>query len=253
MPAIKVYKGDGLMIPIDTAKVAKAYICPWTKKIYATKRSYVSHLKVLRVDRMHRRAKQIRHRRKLEDLWNQPSFDKIVKWVHLNPELFWENAKRNGWSSDAARWDKIRDKFTVTIKYIELTYSDSVSNSHSCPRNGVTNWGGRDTLKDGTPAPRGYPGWAGRISFQLSVDALSFSSDVLKGTGFNTGSGGGGGDGIFSYDLKMFMDDWPGLKSMFNEKMAEHAKKQTFNAVSGKAYEKFTMNYAYGKDPRNKR
>lgn len=252
MPAIKVYKHNGVMIPVDSAKTAKAYICPWTKSMYATKRSYVSHLKKLRINRMHRRAKNLRHQRKLEDLWNQPSFDKIIKWIHLNPEVFWENAKRNGWASDAARWDKIRDTFTVTIKYLTLTYSDSVSNSHSHPRNGVSNWGGNATLKDGTPAPRGYPGWTGRISFQLSTDAISFSSDVLKNTGINTG-GGGGGNRAYSYDLKMFMDDWPGLKSAFNEQVSKHDKQQTFNAVSGKGYERFTMNYTYGKDPWNNR
>lgn len=251
MPAIKVYKHNGVMIPVDSAKTAKAYICPWTGELYATKRSYVGHLKKLREQRMHKRARIIRRQRKLEDLWNQPSFDKIIKWIHLNPELFWENAKRNGWHSDAARWDKIRDTFTVTIKYLTLTYNDCVSNSHSCPRGGVTNWGGRDTLKDGTPAPRGYPGWTGRISFQLSTGTISFSSYVFKGTGINTGSGGGGGGGTFSYDLKMFMDDWPGLKSAFNEQMTKHDKQQTFNAVSGKRYDPFTMNYTYGKVPSN--
>ena len=254
MPVIQVYKHGGLMVPVDSAKKAKAYICPWTKEMFATKRGYVNHLKSLRVDRMHRRAKQLRWQRKLEDLWNQPSFDKIVKWIHLNPEVLWENAKRNGWSSDSARWDKLRDSYTVTVRYLHLAYSDSVSNSHSHPRNGVSNWGGRDTLKDGTPAPRGYPGWQGRISYQLNSDALGFGSDVFKNTGLNTGTGGGsGGSGIYSYDLKMFMDDWPGLKTAFTEQLSAHEKQQTFNAVSGKGYDKFTMNYTYGKDPWNKR
>jgi len=251
MPAIKVYKNDGVMIPVDTAKVAKAYICPWTKEIYATKRSYVNHLKKLRTDRMHRRAKHLRHQRKLLDLWNQSSFDKIIEWIHLNPEVFWENAKRNGWASDAARWDKIRDSFTVTIKYLDLTYNECVSNSHSHPRNGVSNWGGKDKLKDGTPAPRGYPGWSGRISFQLNTEAISFSSDVFRDIGLNTGGGGGGG--VYNYSLTMFMDDWPGLKTAFSKQMLAHDKQQTFNAVSGKGYDKFTMNYTYGKDPWNKR
>jgi hypothetical protein len=43
----------------------------------------------------------------------------------------------------------------------------------------------------------------------------------------------------------MFMDDWPGLKSAFSDQMTKHDKQQTFNAVSGKGYERFTMNYTY--------
>lgn len=88
MPAIQVYKSGATMIPVDNAKKAKAYICPWTGDLYATKRSYVSHLKRLRTDRMHRRARQLRHQRRLEDMWNQPDFDSVVRWIHLHPEVF---------------------------------------------------------------------------------------------------------------------------------------------------------------------
>lgn len=43
MPAIKVYKSGqkGVLIPVSEAKVAAGYQCPWTGKLYATKKSYV--------------------------------------------------------------------------------------------------------------------------------------------------------------------------------------------------------------------
>lgn len=250
MPAIKVYKAHGQMVPVDDAKVAKAFICPWTKEIYSSKRSYVSHLKRLRTERMHKRAKDLRFQRKLEDLWDQPDFNSIVKWINLNSDVFWENAKRQGWASDASRWDKIRDKFEIKIVHLSLDYSDCISNSHNCPRNGVTNWGGTTKLKDGTPAPRGYPGFRGNIKIQLPVEPLSFASNVLRGTGIHTGSGGAGGSGHYGYDVKFFLDDWPGLAKSVKTAIEAHEKQQTFNAVSGKSSYPFSMGFNYGKDKR---
>jgi hypothetical protein len=249
MPAIKVYKHNGVMIPVDSAKTAKAYICPWTGELYATKRSYVGHLKKLREQRMHKRARIIRRQRKLEDMWNQPDFESIIKWIHINPEVFWENAKRNGWHSDAPRWDKIRDSFSVTIKHLSVTYSESVSNSHNRPHNGVTNWGGRETLKDGTPAPRGYPGFSGRIEFQTSHEPFSFASNIMEGTRIHTGSGGGGGNNTYRYDVKFFLDDWPGLKKTVEEELVAYEKKKLMDTLSRKRTEPYTKSFSVGKSP----
>ncbi len=247
MPAIKVYKNSGVMIPVEGTKIAKAYVCPWTEKLFSTKRGYVNHLKVLRTERMHKRAKYLRHRRKLEDLWNQPTFDAVIQWIHLNPEVFWENAKRMGWSTDAKRWDSIRDTFTLTIKYLELTYNDSVSNTHACPHNGVTNWGGRDTNKDGSPAPRGYPGFRGRIEYQISEGCPSSSSDALRSTRIHTGSGGGGGNNYYGYDVTFFLDDWPGIKNTLKEEMARHEKQNLLDTLSRKGTKDFRKTFVYGK------
>lgn len=221
MPAIQVYKSKGVMIPVSEAKQAKAFVCPWTKEIYATKRSYVTHLKNLRKNRMHHRAKELRRVRKLEDLWNQPTFTDVIKWINLNPEVFWENAKRNGWASDAARFDKIRDTFTITILQLDLDYSDRLSNSHSRPHNGVTNWGGRDVV-NGVPAPRGYPGFGGIITYKLSTDPVSFGSNVTANTRIHTGTGGIRGDHIYSYDVKFFLDDWPGIARGIQQEKDKH-------------------------------
>lgn len=250
MPAIQVYKSGATMIPVDDAKKAKAYICPWTKELYASKRSYVSHLKKLRTDRMHRRARHLLHQRKLSDMWNQPDFDSVIKWIHLNPEVFWLNAKRQGWSSDATRWDKVRDSFSLKITSLNLTYSDSVSNSHSCPHNGVTNWGGRDTFKDGTLKPRGYAGFSGRIEFHAPVEPLSFCSDVLKGTRIHTGTGGGGGGGNYGYSVTFFLDDWPGIAERIAADRVKYERDNLINMIKNE-HKPFKIDgFSYGKQRR---
>ena len=206
MPAIKAYKHKGSIIPVDQAKLGKAYQCPWTGKIVGTKQTYVKHLRELRSSRMHRRARANRWQRLGEDLWNQTSFEKIVKWVELHPEWFLDNAKRRGWASDAKRFDSVRDVFSVKITYLDLTWSDHLSNTHSCPLNGVINWGS-DADK-----PTGYPGWGGRIEYQLSHDLPGFGSALMDGTRIHTGTGGSINGTNYGFSVEFFADDWPGLK-----------------------------------------
>lgn len=207
MPRIKAYKGAGKIIPIDEAKVATAFRCPWTARIFGGKREYVAHLRDLREKRMHRRARGAVRQRRLEALWDQDGFDLICKWIELNPDFMFETAVQNG-RNDAA--ERHRDDFWVRITYLDLLWTDSASNSHACPRGGVTNWGGRRVDRDGNPAPRGYPGWTGRIEYQLS-HSLGFGSDIMRGLGIHTGSGGGTKDNRHGYGVTFFESDWPGL------------------------------------------
>lgn len=250
MPAVQVYKNNGIMIPVDQAKQCKAYACPWTKQLFATKRSYVTHLKRLRTDRMHRRAKEMRHQRKLEDMWNQPSFDAMIHWIHNNPEVFWANAQKYSWQSED-RWHKIRDTFEVKITHLVLTYSNMVSNSHNCTHNGVTNWVGSNKLKDGTAAPRGYPGFSGYIELHMPVEPLSFGSDVFRGTRIHTGSGGGGGNGHYRYSVSFFLDDWPGIAKQIAHDQAQYEKEHLLDMIKND-YKPFKVaSYAYGQPRRN--
>lgn len=209
MPKIKAYKGGrGHIIPLDEAKVSTAYRCPWTNAVFATKKAYVSHLKELRQDHIHAKIRRDIFGKRKEDLWNQPTFKDIVDWVERNPDFFFDNA---GGMRGRARQDRIaayREKFWIRITYLDLTWSQNVSNTHDCPRDGVTNWGGREKFKDGTDRPRGYPGWHGRIEYQMSHD-LGFGSDAMRGTGINTGTGGGISDNRYGYDVRFFESDWP--------------------------------------------
>jgi uncharacterized C2H2 Zn-finger protein len=212
MPKISVYKGNGAIIPVDKAKKSTGFQCPWTGKIFGAKKSYVNHLKVIRQDRIYRQIRQRRHQAILAEFNNQPSFEAIRRWVELHPEFFFDIGIKNSWTAawGRDRIEKIRKDFWIKIAHLDVTYSDSVSNTHACPRDGVTNWGGRDTLKDGTPAPRGYAGWSGRIEIEMSHE-LRWVSDCLKGTGIHTGSGGSTNGKTYGYDVKFFESDWPGL------------------------------------------
>lgn len=124
----------------------------------------------------------------------------------------------------------------------EVSYSDCVSNSHSCPRGGVTNWN-KDPSK-----PMWYKGLTGRVWARYSRSPEYFGSDVFRHSGCHTGSGGYGSyngpwdqitgcywrlkkqlgkrefpfHGVsleefsslaptcYSWGCKMFLDDWPG-------------------------------------------
>jgi hypothetical protein len=208
MPAIKVYKANGKMVPVSEAKVAKAYQCPWTNTVFATKSAYTRHLKELREDRMHRRARQNIHNRKLNDLINQYSFEDIVNWIEINPDFFFDSLIKMGHTGWANRRAHIREEFWIKITYLKLDWNESVSNSHSCPRGGVTCWSSH-AATDGRP--HGYPGWQGNIEFQLSHD-MGFGSNVFSGMGIHTGSGGGISDNRYGYAVKFFSSDWSGLR-----------------------------------------
>jgi hypothetical protein len=203
MPKIKAYKGAGHIIPVDTAKIGNAFRCPWTKRIFGEKRAYVKHLKWLRENRMHSRIRATALLRKKDDLWNQPTFEDIIKWIEMNPEFIFDNGLRESWRREGA--EKYRDQFWIKITYLELRWEPLASNTHSCPRGEVTNWGRREEGK-----PTGYPGFTGRIEYQLSHD-IGFGSDVMRGLGVHTGTGGGISNNRFGYSVTFFDADWPSL------------------------------------------
>ena len=71
---------------------------------------------------------------------------------------------------------KALEFFSIKVKDLEIfiRYDDSVSNSHGCPLDGETNWGGRK--KD---VPRSYPGWIGNIKANVNAtESLVMSRDV---------------------------------------------------------------------------
>ena len=210
MPKIKVYKDNGNMIPVDSAKVGIGFQCPWTDRLFRTKHSYIKHLRDLRSMRHDRvRARTANNNRSLqfEELINQPSFDDIIQWVNHHPKFFYEQAVRSGschfWSPEEIK--NKSETFWMNITYLSLNWDSNASNTHSCPRNGVTNWDG-DKSK-----PKGYPGWRGKIEFKIS-DNVSFGSNIFHGLGLNTGSGGGIAVKRYGYEVTLFASDWPGLE-----------------------------------------
>lgn len=226
MPKIEVYKGNGCMIPVSNAKQTKAYQCPWTNKLYANKKSYVAHLKDLRENRMHKRAREIRHNRLGENLWSQPTFEKIIEWIELHPEWFIKKSNRWNWKEN--EFEKILQIFSIKITYLEMRWNDNVSNTHSCPHNGVTNWGGKNE-----DAPCGYPGWSGKIEYEISHQIPTFGSDLMKGSRIHIGSGGGNGLN-YGYGVELFADDWPELYKNHKQEMVENALQDDINYTTFK-------------------
>lgn len=210
MPRIKAYKGAGKIIPVAEAKVVTAFRCPWTQKVYSHKRDYVKHLKHLRENYMHKQVRAKAVELKKQNLWNQPTFEDIIKWIEMNPEFMFDNGLRTGWHRDLA--EKYRREFWVKITYLNIQWTNSASNSHYCPRGGVTNWGGQHVDRDGNPFPKGYPGYTGRIEYQMSHD-IGFGSDLMRNLGIHTGTGGGTGDNRYGYSVTIFDADWPGIVS----------------------------------------
>jgi hypothetical protein len=108
---------------------------------------------------------------------------------------------------------------------LDIQFLISVSNSHSCPRGGVTNWGSRD--KD---RPTGYPGWRGRVWLLYRNDKSTrispFFSVNAPASGLHTGTGGYGlYDGTewnydfgypCGYDCEIFESDHPEIEKTFN-------------------------------------
>lgn len=197
-----------------------AYLCPWTKSLFRSKEAYLKHL------RKHRSflLKDIRRNRalaSLEDWYRCPTPQSIVEWVDRNPTPFYDNALYLAFGDK--RSIEFRKEFKLEIAHLVLRWTNHASNSHSAPRDGITNWGHEDGK------PTGYPGWTGRICFRLNKD-IGFSSNVFKETCLNTGSGGG--SEWVEYSVTLFDSDWPGL-----------SQTRVWNILAGKDPDKMELSY----------
>jgi hypothetical protein len=229
MPAIKAYRGAKQeLIPVEEARSVTAYRCPWTKQLFPTKGKYTKHLSHLRETRMRRNARVLACNRAMEDFFNQPTLQDLVDWVENNPGVLWDRAMICG--STYLEKNARREDFWIKITYLDVQYSNTVSNTHSAPKGKKTNWGGRNP-----DVPRGYPGYEGRIEFQVSSRfsgfGSSFFSNVLR---LNTGTGGGTSENRFGFGVRIFLDDFPGL---FKQRsMDVLADRRTTGITTGKAH-----------------
>lgn len=220
-------------------------------KIFEDKKKYQNHLRTLARHRLAQKRLKIAEVEK-DALWaelyeREQSIDDWMQMVIDNQHLFWAEAAAgdpHDWQNVGKKLGRGKNAANMPMpKVLKITHSlrwsDSVSNSHSCPHNGMTNWGGRETMKDGSPAPRGYPGWAGHIEWLVEwpeeFDYVYLGSDLFSKGSFrsgrqraHTGTGGGAG-GHFNkefntwcqrpqYDFKIFAADWPGM-TRYYEKM----------------------------------
>jgi len=217
-----------------------AWKCPDTGLLFEDQKRFNAHRRILLEEQRKRNAAaQLaadNHQWWVDNFWNKAcSVEHIRKLILKHKDKFAENAIKN------YREPKLKGSpRIVDIVFERVKYNDSVSNTHSCPHNGVTNWGGS---KD---APRGYPGFT--LNLDYSVEALGSesgqypgSSSMWENTRIHTGSGGGGGfivhkgssprAGVqtFRYSVNIFLDDFPKMKEEIEKAKVWHKLSQPAN------------------------
>jgi hypothetical protein len=230
-------------------------------KLFEDKTKYQKHLRKLARERLVRRKLEIVEA-KTDLVWaelyeREQSIEQWRDMIIAEQDLFWAEAAR----VDEYDWRIVGKKRKGVVcpvpRLLEfdefrLHWSDEVSNGHSCPVGGVTNWGGRDES-----APRGYPGWHGRLSWVYAWpkewDGHYLGGDLFGGFGnqgrarAHTGSGGSGGT-VYSkkhncfvtrcgYSFEIFAADWPGLaryreKQLVWKELGGKTSKELMNAMS---------------------
>jgi hypothetical protein len=154
--------------------VITAYKSDADGKIFEDKKKYQAHLRRLARHRLAQRQLMIAQEAK-DAAWatlyeREQSIDDWMQMVIDNQHLFWAEAAAGDpydWKIVGTKISRAKNAMVVPAPRVlkithDLRWSDSVSNSHSCPVGGVTCWSSHEA-KDGRP--RGYPGWQGRIEW----------------------------------------------------------------------------------------
>jgi hypothetical protein len=190
--------------------------CPSTKKLFIEQAEYKTHLAKLARER-----RKVKHHNYIkstffewldEERLKMDSIGDMSQWLLDNQQTIMDAANLipcGNWSDDKFH---DTDRF-LKIDFTSLRWNPSISNTHSCPKGGVTNWAGKELFANGLPKPNGYPGWGGRLEGSLKRlkkhDNNYPSSGFFKLVGLHTGTGGGGNTN-FGWDVKIFAEEWPG-------------------------------------------
>lgn len=204
-------------------------------KLFEDKKKYQSHLRKLAAQRQQVRkiaTTKVDRELFLDKIGQVGSIKELEQFIKDNWKWFFANGVAgNEWRN---RGKAIGNHDYVEVSFGQVRWSESVSNSHRCPRNGVTCWSSTEAL-DGRP--RGYPGWTGQIKIHVRTPQHKtkketyaedgFGSDYFDRTPINTGGGGGGGkkDGVvsYSYSTELFAADFPVMAE--NRRKAEFLKR----------------------------
>ena len=175
-------------------------------KLFEDKSKYQKHLRKLAARRAAER-KIAAYETDLELFFDSmgqvASFDELQQFIKDNWARFRTNCHKNG--SWRKRSFAKNDDQLISLELTGFFFKQDLSNSHSCPRDGVQNFDRRSEHNKGKPT--GYPGWSGRISYSVT-NSTGFGSDYFSNTPICTGSGGGG-DQRLSYELKLWAADFP--------------------------------------------
>ena len=212
-------------------------------KLFEDKALYRKHLRKLAgVRAQDRRLKKMADEREaFFDRMGQTvkSIEELEQFVQDNWQFFFNNGlAENTWRMTRPGAEPKHQ--LVKIEFRNIRWSDSVSNTHSCPRNGVQNWAQSANRRKGLNLPEGYPGWLGQIYFSVDAGVTNhkvplrrdgWSSDYFRHTPINTGSGNGGSE--CSYEVRLYAADFPAMA-------LAHERAQVWNTLSeGKARVEF--------------
>jgi hypothetical protein len=214
--------------------VITAYKCDATGKLFEDKAKYVKHIRKVAAERRITRKIDAVHKTEkqwwMDNFWNRvKSLEQLKAAILHHRDVFAANGIKNYRGSP-----KLLPTPIIEFTTLKLHYKDSVSNSHNCPHDGVTNWAGETK-----GAPRGYAGWTGRFDYDVQshknqLHSYPGSSEMWENTRIHTGTGGGGGHKdqeknfkqSFGYVLYLFFSDWPAMA-------AEYEKAKTYTILKG--------------------
>lgn len=107
----------------------------------------------------------------------------------------------------------------------KVRFDIHASNSHSCPIDGVTNWG---NSRGSNNLPTGYPALTGGIKFIYKKN--NHKRDIFGGygiRGISTGTGSGGSAKSYSnYDVQLWLDDFPLLREKIEREQQSYEDHQ---------------------------
>jgi hypothetical protein len=152
----------------------------------------------------------------------------------------------------------------------DVEFSEMVSNSHSHPINGMSNWGGYNTERG---APNGYPGFTGRVWMRWATECNDFVSRPIGRTLTYTGTGGGGSyngpweevcstrwhryknhrqeKGQYpvihcaSFDYRFYLSDWPLIEAEIELRYQEVEKQKMWAKLQDTWIPNFAMSHKF--------
>lgn len=206
-------------------------------RLFEDKTKYINHLKKLAKERYI--ARKIL---KVENSWSDfndrmgqmSTIPELKRFISDNWEQFFVNSlKNNTWRSDYT----LTKHELVSIDFWNPRWNEHTSNSHKCPRNGVTNF-----MQD-ADKPTSYPGLECRIQFEVKTEQYTYRKKSYHRQGYGSdyfgksivclGAGGGGSsNGIqkYQYDCVLWAEDFPVMyENHMKSKMWNHLGGQTID------------------------
>ncbi len=183
-----------------------AWKCRSSGTLFEDKKSFQKHL-CTRAFRQHVARKNEARRRRLKDavftMREMTSFAELEDWLNANGDALYALA-REGNTRIPLKGKKKHRLWDVELSDMSFRM---IATTHAAPI-------GRKNTGWGKTAAERHPAWYGRIKYRQE-NFESFSSDIFRGTPINTGSGGGGD--VVSYDVTLFLEDFPFMAEMMRQ------------------------------------